>query len=314
MVSSATKKQASIEALIENDPEVARIAAELSDASADIRSNFLKDMEDTPIPPRIRQLIDDANRESLVGLGEFGLMSRASTYFNRLRPALVPMLLVILTILAAVIIFELRSIRGELPGNAVADNGGRGGLSATSGRLPLRSSSAIADATTFEDEVEQLAAPYDRAEVAELRSALSKALDPMEAIARDHKVLARIDGLHLSEPLAADYGEFETTLAELFEKPVYLPEFSEAGYQYKGARMAALNGAPAGNAFYQSTRNENEIISLWIAKANSDRLPEGAFSVGNLNLISWTSKLLSYVIVSSQPPSELQEFKQTLIE
>lgn len=108
-----------------------------------------------------------------------------------------------------------------------------------------------------------------------------------------------------------DWQTIEGWLAQQLRRPMAIPDLSEFGWSYEGARLlAAIEGPPMTMLLYADA--ENRPISLTIAQDRSGERNIESHRDGGLNLVEWREERHAFVLASDADDVVLRLIAATL--
>jgi anti-sigma factor RsiW len=86
-----------------------------------------------------------------------------------------------------------------------------------------------------------------------------------------------------------------------------IPDLSESGLTFAGARLVAADGLPLGMLLYRRDDGDNEVIAITFAKSRPDTSKPVEDIRNDTGLVSWSTPLATYVVVGPSSAADLDE-------
>jgi anti-sigma factor RsiW len=135
----------------------------------------------------------------------------------------------------------------------------------------------------------------------------------LDQVAEYHAVYAA-QGRHLVEVPASEQAHLETWLADQTGVPFTVPDLSESGLEFQGARLLVANGKPVAQLMY--TDAAGQVVAVCFMTGGDATLAEGAAvfadrRVGAFDLVSWKDRSASYVVIGPAGREDLRQIAET---
>ncbi|TDK39043.1 anti-sigma factor [Rhizobium deserti] len=86
-----------------------------------------------------------------------------------------------------------------------------------------------------------------------------------------------------------------------------IPNLSDSGLTFAGARLVAADGLPLGVLFYKRSDGENEVIALTFSKTRPDTGRPIEDIRNDTGLVSWSTPLATFVLVGPSSAADLDD-------
>ena len=162
-------------------------------------------------------------------------------------------------------------------------------------------------------QVTQLRTERETLQVALAQSGQDSGADWTVQVAQYHSVYAGQSPRHLVEVSADESAHIEKWLSEQLGRSLAIPDLSDSGLAFKGARLLAIKGMPVAQLMYLDREGEPLAICLMRnikGRAKNFELSEHS----ELKLIDWKDSAYQYVIVGSEPFPALKALAERLVE
>lgn len=162
-------------------------------------------------------------------------------------------------------------------------------------------------------QVTRLRADREVLRVALQQSKLESGADWTIQVAEYHGLYARQAPRHLVEVPADESAHIEEWLSDQLGGAIAIPDLSDSGVNFKGARLLAIGGMPVAQLMYLDGNGEPLAICLMrnmMGKAKDVELSEH----NDLKLVDWRDPAYQYVIVGSTTFATLEALAGRLIE
>ncbi|MGI9499371.1 MAG: anti-sigma factor family protein, partial [Geminicoccaceae bacterium] len=321
---------AEIEELIDRDAEIRQAVESLEASTRSIRNDFLGEIEEEPVPDKWLKLIEAGERKP-------GLTEHSSARGAMIAGSVLCSVVLALCALTYVNLIEIRTLRHELAlvddqaiapisgghqqaaggiaqTTAIADDlGSAKSSSATVQPTDLNQRLALAAASLKDSDPQAEAMPGIKTTIAlqqieTLRAALTKASDPIQLIAAEHRLL----DYQLDDRLPMiGQAALEPILSGIWERPLAVPNLKQEGFIFKGARLVAINDRPVAHLVYRNA--DGQALGLWMTPAEESWLIKAPRDRDDgLNLLVWSDISTSYLMVSLLQRSRLESIKGNL--
>ena len=125
----------------------------------------------------------------------------------------------------------------------------------------------------------------------------------LSEIAEYHAVYSR-ETVHLVEVPASQADHLKTWLGKRVNRPLVIPDLTEAGLTFAGGRMVVLDGAPVAELMY--TRAKGLPIAFCVINSHGGAEPVRVDQRGAINLASWRDASHLYVVVGEADPDTIR--------
>jgi anti-sigma factor RsiW len=86
-----------------------------------------------------------------------------------------------------------------------------------------------------------------------------------------------------------------------------IPDLSQSGLTFAGARLVAADGLPLGVLFYKRSDGDNEVIALTFSKNRTDTSRSVEDIRNDTGLVSWSTPLATFVVIGPSSAADLDD-------
>ncbi|WP_282607149.1 anti-sigma factor [Pelagibius sp. Alg239-R121] len=129
--------------------------------------------------------------------------------------------------------------------------------------------------------------------------------DWLSQVADYHGIYAK-EKRHLVEVSADETPHIEAWLGKRLDRNLVVPDLSDAGAVFKGARLLGINGRPVAQLIYQTA--DGEPFALCVMASGKGDLDPASTRRADLNMVEWRQDGYAYVVVGWEPEAELRSF------
>jgi len=115
---------------------------------------------------------------------------------------------------------------------------------------------------------------------------------------------------HLVEVSANEADHIETWLTNTIGAPVLVPDLSEFGLTFQGARLLVAVGKPVAQLVF--TSDAGEVVALCLIQSDSPRIGVGETTLGGFQMVSWGGEGSNLVLVGEADRPDLKEISTQL--
>lgn len=135
----------------------------------------------------------------------------------------------------------------------------------------------------------------------------------LDQVAGYYRLYAKQPRRHLVEVKADEQQHIEKWLGEQLGRPVLIPDLSEGGMEFQGARLLAINGMPVAQLTYLDADDE-PLAFCFMRNRSGEKKELEITNADDLNLVDWRDQAYQYVVVGSSTFTVLEALAQGLDE
>jgi anti-sigma factor RsiW len=117
----------------------------------------------------------------------------------------------------------------------------------------------------------------------------------IEEVAGYHAIYAR-ENEHLVEVKADRVDEIESWLGERLQRKLRVPDLTDRGLAFRGARLLVVDKHPVAELLYSSPENPDQPLALCITIGPSEALPYRTQQQGDMTLALWGDHGFVYIL------------------
>ena len=115
---------------------------------------------------------------------------------------------------------------------------------------------------------------------------------------------------HLVEVSATEADHIETWLSNTIGAPVLVPDLSEFGLTFQGARLLVAVGKPVAQLVF--TNETGEVVALCLIQSDTPREGIGQTTLGGFQMVSWGGTGSNLVLVGDEDRFDLKDISDKL--
>ncbi|WP_299848306.1 anti-sigma factor [uncultured Roseovarius sp.] len=133
----------------------------------------------------------------------------------------------------------------------------------------------------------------------------------LDDIADYHRVYAS-QGRHLVEVPADEADHIKTWLTKSVGAEVRIPDLSEHGLTFRGARLLVAAGKPVSQLMYTDT--QKRVVALCLIQSDSPREGFDERTIGVFDMVTWGARNANFVIVGDEDRDDLGDIALSAAE
>ena len=311
---------AKVEEMIDQDVMIRQVVEGLKASTHVIRDDFLKQIEEEPIPDEWLRLIKADGGKSIsarwpliagVALLSVVLVLCGLTYVNLIEIRELRHQLAMISNQAVVPLGDThRQTAGGIARSiATAGDGDKAGDLSTEAktddlnqRLALAAASLEASSHPVDTSMETTTFALQQIEA--MRAALIEASDPIQLITAEHHLLDGQAGGTL--PMIGQVA-LEPILSEIWGQSFTVPNLEREGFVFKGGRLVAINDQPVAHLAYRNT--DDQTLGVWMRPAGERWFSHTRDREDDLTLVTWSNASTAYLLIGALERSYLESIK-----
>lgn len=143
-----------------------------------------------------------------------------------------------------------------------------------------------------------------------LETDLLKSKDWLGQIAQHHRVYASTDREHLVEVGADQEAHIEYWFETMLDRPVTVPDLSEHGLIFQGARLLGVNEKPVAQLVYLD--DDDQPMALCIMPSDEETKEPNITADRDLNMVDWRDGHHGYAVIGWSDPEFLETIAQEI--